>query len=258
MFYISLYGIIGALLKEKYMRKIISIILCLTLLFSLVACGSDSVVTETTAPAPTVAATATVAPTVTATPSTGETVYSMPFGDEVEWEVQYPESAEESFRVAMDSMIAGSTEQIDISFNYDECSYIRNYMNNYGFNRVIFSQLEYEITTVSETSNEFCYVTVAFTNIDVYNVIREGTEDWLAFMEYAATNDIEVDTTYMKEYMYECFISQIGNYTNDKITSTAQVLMKYDDDLGTWQIMMSDTTLIAMVGSEDALLEYLV
>lgn len=237
------------------MRKIISIILCLVLVLSLSACANDSEVTETTAPAPTVAATET--PTATVAPSTTETTYSMPFGDEVEWETQYPEDAEESFQVAMDSMIAGSTNQIDISYNYDECTYIRNYMNNYGFNRVLFSQLEYEIVSVSETSNEFCYLTVAFTNIDVYNVIRDGTEEWLAFMEYAATNGVDVEMSYMTEYMYECFISQIGNYTNDKITSTAQVLMKYNDDLGTWQIMMSDTTLIAIVGSEDVLLEYI-
>ncbi len=238
------------------MRKILSIILCIVLVFSFAACGSEEEVVETAAPAPTVAPTATVAPTTA--PTTTETIYSMPFGDEVAWETQTSSDAESAFIIAMEGMISGSTNQVDVSFNYDECTYIRNYMNNYGFNRVLFSQLEYEITTVSETSNEFCYITVAFTNIDVYNVIREGTEDWLAFMEYAATNDIEVETSYMKDYMYECFISQIGNYTNDKITSTAQVLMKYNEDLDTWQIMMSDTTLIAMVGSEDALLEYLV
>lgn len=241
------------------MRKIISIILCLVLVLSISACSTVNVYTapaETTAPAPTVAATET--PTATVAPATTETIYSLPFGDEVEWEVQYPESAEESFQVAMDSVIAGSTDQIDISFNYDECSYLRNYMDKYGFNKVLFSQLEYEVVSVSETSNEFCYLTVAFTNIDVYNVIREGVEDWIVLCENCEDYGLTLEEAYTAAYMYDCFIAQIGNYTNDKITSTAQVLMKYNEDLGTWQVMMSDTTLIAIVGSEDALLEYIV
>lgn len=238
------------------MRKIISLILCLVLAFSLVACGSADTTLE--GETPTVAPT--VAPTTAVVVPSGDSEYDLPFGDEVDWEVAYSEDPETAFRIAFDGMISGSLEQLDVSFNYGDCAYFRNYSKTYAFNRIIYSQLEYNITAVEKVTDEFYCVYVDFTNADVYNIIADGTEDWLAIMEEYAVSEVSVEQDVMFEIMYDCMLAQIPNYsaTADKITTSAEVLMQYDEELETWNVVLSDTTIVAIVGSEDAIIDYLV
>lgn len=225
------------------MKKIISILLIITLLFSFAGCGSEEaeseggIVTSTSG----ITSVEDLSSDIQIKIADGEVVYSEDF--------------EEIFAIAMNALVTGNENQMEASFSSSSDEIFLGIMRNDYMCYAAFSQLTYEINYTEEISSSAAYISVTFTNMDGYTVLAAGMDYALGVMISNFENTGEMLSSEEFSAAQEVgYLDSVETFKDDLYTTDAQILLMKEN--GVWTVVISETGLQNMTGGSENVITY--